>query len=380
MDGGVTVHRMQPPGQEIGREFPVYNGPTYSLGYTWSVLRHIHRLIQMTGIDVIDFAEYGAEGFAYQLDRVPENWVPVVVQLHAPLAMLAEHIGWPQRDSEFYRLGTFMEGVSIRQADGLMACSANIADFTSNFYDVPRELIDVVHCGVDADAFHVASAGRRMDKRPTVLFVGNVAPSKGVETVFDAVMRLRSNYPDIHLQVLGTGDSGLISKLQERAQQVGAANNAEFRGFVQRDELPDFYRSADVLCTPAQYEGGVANVLLEAMACGCPIVTSDAGGSNEAVAHGETGLLVPPGDVTATAAALDRMLGDERLRQQLGRAGRRRVETYFAMDKYILRVLRVYEMAIKRARDKLSAIEEERMPPSQGVCCPILTESSMTGG
>src|SRR5690348_203379 len=105
---GVAVHRMQPPGQETGRQFPIYNTPTYWLGYTFTVLRHLHDLIKTTAFDVIDFAEYGAEGFAYQLDRVPWNWAPVVLQLHAPVALLAKQMSWPEEDSNFCRVGSFM--------------------------------------------------------------------------------------------------------------------------------------------------------------------------------------------------------------------------------------------------------------------------------
>jgi hypothetical protein len=94
--------------------------------------------MRTTEFDVIDFAEYGAEGFAYQLNRTSWNWVPVVVQLHAPLAMLTEYMNWPRRDSDLYRVGTFMEGISIKRADGLMACSVKIADFTAAFYGIAR--------------------------------------------------------------------------------------------------------------------------------------------------------------------------------------------------------------------------------------------------
>jgi hypothetical protein len=140
---GVTVHRFQPP----GADFPVYQTPTYWLGYTWAVLRQLHRLMQTTTFDVLDFPEYGAEGFAYQLDRTPWNWVPVVVQFHGSLAMFAEYIGWPEKGSPFYQTGRFMEEFSVRQADGLMACSASIANFTARFYGVPREIVDVIHVG-----------------------------------------------------------------------------------------------------------------------------------------------------------------------------------------------------------------------------------------
>src|SRR5262249_4646911 len=152
-------------------------------------------------------------------------------------------------------------------------------------------------------------------------------------------------YPDVRLQVVGDC-GGLAQELQERARGAGAAANVEFTGFVERAGLPALYQGADVFCSPAQYEGGVANVYLEAMACGCAVGARTAGGAPEAVADGQTGLLVPPGDVASVVSALDRILGDARLRSRLGEAARQRVESYFAMDQYVARVLAVYQKAI----------------------------------
>jgi glycogen synthase len=370
IQSGVAVHRMRPPGEETGRDFPVYTPATYAVGYTWNILRHLHRSVRTNEFDVIDFAEYGAEGFAYQLDRTPWNWAPVVVQLHAPLAMLAECLHWPPKDGDLYRLGTFMEGVSIEKADALMACSANIADFTADFYGVPRESIDVVHCGVDAETFRPGDERERFRNQPTVLFVGNIARNKGVKTLVSAVLRLRSTYPNIRLQILGTGDDGLREDLQRWARKSGAEGNIEFHGFVERSALPDFYRRANVFCSPALYEGGVANVYLEAMACGCPVVASTAGAAPEAVTNGETGLLVPPKDEDAVVAALDQILSNDFLARQMGEASRRRVENYFAMDKYILRVLKNYQRAIESSRKKLDALKAEEKAEETVACAP----------
>jgi glycogen(starch) synthase len=354
---GIVLHRMQPPGVEKGNDFPIYGPAVYAMGYAWNVFRQLHHLMKTIEFDVMDCPEYGAEGFAYQLDRTRWNWVPVVVQLHAPLAMLTAHIGWPEKGSDLYRVGTFTEGISIERADALMACSANIADFTAAFYRIPRERIDVVHCGVDADAFRPGDRRERDRNRPTVLFVGNIAHNKGIRTVFAAVLRLRLKYPNIRLQILGTGDDDLREDLQRWAQTAGAEANIEFHGFVEHADLPDFYRRAHVFCSPAQHEGGVANVYLEAMACGCPVVASIAGGAPEAVINGKTGVLVPPRDKRAVAAALDQILGNASLAQQMGQAARQRVDEYFAMDKYIVRVLRNYQKAMESSREKLDLLK-----------------------
>src|SRR2546430_15306822 len=111
--------------------------------------------------DVIDFAEYGAEGFAYQLDRTPWSFAPVAIQLHGPLSMFAERIGWPEPGSDFERVGTFMEELSIQRADALMACSANIADFTADRHRVARRSIDGGHRGGDSSALPPPPPGLR---------------------------------------------------------------------------------------------------------------------------------------------------------------------------------------------------------------------------
>lgn len=352
-DPGVVVHRMQPP----GLEFPVYDMATYWVAYSWSVLCQLSRLMRRNTFDLIDFADYAAEGFAYQLDRTLWNWVPVVVQLHGPLAMFAEHVGWPDKNSEFYQVGTFVEGFSIKRADSLMACSANIADFTANFYGIPREEIAVVYCGVDTDVFRPRYERSEVKDRPTVLFVGHITASKGVETVFEAVLRIRSRYPNIRLQIVGGTDNdaerNIVKQFSLRGEKVAAQGMLEIPGFVTRDRLPEFYRQADVFCSPAYHEMGVANVYLEAMACGCPVVASITGAAPEAVIDGETGLLVQPNDVGATARALDQILSNKSLRLRMGEACRRRIEENFTMDRYITRVLALYQKAIESSRQKL---------------------------
>lgn len=345
---GIVVHRLRTPGAGLEVNEP---GP-YWLGYAWTVFRHLRELEASSRFDLVNFPEYGAEGYVYQLDRTPWSWTPVVVQLHGPLAMFTERIGWPEEGSEFWRVGTHMEETVIRLADGLMASSANIADFTAGHYDVDRGEIDVVHCGIDADLFSPPERGQAAG-RPTVLFVGNIAGNKGARTVLEAVLTLTGTYPDILLRMVGKADGRFASRLCAVAEAAGAGDVLDLVGFVEeRDQLPAFYREADVFCSPALHEVGVANVYVEAMACGCPVVAATTGGAPEAVEDGVSGFLVEPGDVEATANAIDRVLADNTLRDRLGRGGRARVEAYFARERYIERVLAAYERTIDAATFK----------------------------
>jgi glycosyltransferase involved in cell wall biosynthesis len=350
---GVIVHRMQPP----GHAFPIYGRSTYMLGYSWLVFGQLQRLAQSIAFDVVDFPEFGGEGFAYQLDRTMWNWLPVVVNIHGPLAMFVDYFDWPERGSRFHRFGTFIEEFSIHRADGVMAVSSTIADLVSRVYQYPREKIDVVHNSVDTDLFRPAGNGR--PHRPTVLFVGNVIENKGTDTVFAAVLRLRSKYPDIRLQIVGKPDLNLVPQFQEQLEKDGAEQHVEFVGIVENAELPRYYQGADVFSAPADFDG-LSTVYLEAMACGCPVVASTAGGAREAVVEGETGLLVPPRDVAATAAALDLILADRSLRSRMSRAGRERVQEHFTVDQYGRRVVAVYDKAIAKSQQSPLRMKDER--------------------
>ena len=98
-------------------------------------------------------------------------------------------------------------------------------------------------------------------------------------------------------------------------------------------------------------------VNLEAMACGCPVVAGNNAGTAEGMLDGETGFLVPPDDVEATATALDRVLGDPGLRARLSERGRRHVEDNFGLDRYIERVLHGWQRAIGRSNERLAALQ-----------------------
>ncbi len=341
---GVLVHRMQAP----GFDFPIFGKPAYMIGYTWNVLAALHKLLERFEFDVLDFPEFGGEGFAYQLDRTLWNWVPVVVQLHGPLAMFHEFFRWPEPDSRLQQVGMFLEEFSLKNADVIMACSRSVADLAGRYYGIPREAVEVVHCGVDTDVFF-PQPETPLESRPTVLCVGTIVDNKGTHVLAEAVLSLRHKYPDICLKLLGAGRGDVVDVIREMCRAQAAEGNVEFAGFVPLDKLPDYYRRAHVFCLPAKYES-FGQVYIEAMACGCPVIASTSGGGAEAVIDGQTGLLVPPNDVPATAQALDRILGDPALRRRMGQAGLQRVADYFAMDKYVRRVVAAYEKAIEFSR------------------------------
>ena len=345
-DDGIPVHELDAP----GREFDVFRTETYWLGYTWAVLRALRALNAVRPCDVIDFPDYGAEGFAFALDRQEDDPTAVVVHLHGSLAMFSERIGWPEAHERLHRVGIFMEDVAIQAADRLLAASHSIAELTGERTGISRERIDVVEGAVDTDVFSPAAKRRPQRDETRMLFVGNVVANKGVWTVLDAFLRLAPAHPSLSLVLAGSADEVIDKELRARAAQAGLADRVSLLGFVEHEQLPELYRSADLLAVPSQYEGGLGMVYLEAMACGLPVVAGNAGGAAEAVVHGQTGILLDGGGAQAAAAAIEQLLGDAALRARMGEAGRARVRERFGVARYGARVAEAYERAIEHRR------------------------------
>jgi D-inositol-3-phosphate glycosyltransferase len=345
-DEGRTVHTLRPP----GGAFAVQRTEAYWLGYTWAVHGALRTLSESRHYDVVDFADYAAEGFAHQLDRPDDDETAIVVHLHGSLGMFSQQIGWPAPGDPLLRVGGFMEDVSIETADGLLAASHSIAELNCARLEIDRGRVDVVAGAVDSDFFAPAPATDQRGHGPHLLFVGNLVANKGVATVFEAFTRLAGEHPGLSLTIAGSADGEMAGELLARAAHTGLADRVALLGFVEHEQLPGLYRSADVFAAPSQYEGGLGLVYLEAMACGLPVVATAAGGSAEAIVDGETGLLLQRGDLDETTAAIETLLRDRELRARMGAAGRKRVCDCFTPAHYAAKVSRAYERAIAHRR------------------------------
>lgn len=176
------------------------------------------------------------------------------------------------------------------------------------------------------------------------LVVGIVAQlieRKGHRYLIEAVSHLQGNYPQLRVLVFGKGP--LQAALQQEIAQRQLSEVIRFAGF--RNDLPQWLGGLDLLVHPADMEGlGVS--LLQASAAAVPIIASRAGGLPEAVADGISGILIPPGDVSALVAAMQRLLDDADLRHQFGAAGRQRILREFSVDAMVEGNLAVYRRVL----------------------------------
>ncbi len=183
--------------------------------------------------------------------------------------------------------------------------------------------VHVILPGVDTDWF-VPDVETGRAEGPTFLYVGRLKRYKGIDKVLRAVASVRTQGRDVGLQIVGRGDD--TERLKRIAKQLDLGEAVQFLGFVGEEEKRRLLRRTWAVVFPSVKEGwGIVNV--EAAACGTPAVASDSPGLRESVINGETGLLVPHGDVAALADALTRLSTDRALVESLGHAARGFAET-----------------------------------------------------
>ncbi len=203
--------------------------------------------------------------------------------------------------------------------------------------------IDIIPCGTDIRRFGFinrdsARAELGIPAEAKVIFyVGRFDPRKGIETLVRAVAQsaFRGD-PNLHLIIGGGSRPGQSDGMErERIESIvaelGIADMTTFPGRLGDQILPTYYAAADVCCVPSHYEP-FGLVAVEAMASYTPVVASDVGGLQFTVVNEQTGLLAAPQDASAFSTAIDRILSNPQWRDQLGLAGRKRVEDKFSWD------------------------------------------------
>lgn len=200
---------------------------------------------------------------------------------------------------------------------------------TMNTLHLERRRGSVVASPVVYDAAPLAVQHARQDNdRFTAIMVGRLAPWKGQDVFIDAFALA---FPDgteraIIVGEAMFGEDDFAAQLRAQCQQRGLDGRVELVGF--HEDVAPLLATADVVVHASILPEPFGQVVVEGMAAGVPVIASDAGGPAEIITHGENGLLVPPGDVEALAAALRRLESDEELRSRLSRAGRARAEDF----------------------------------------------------
>lgn len=279
-----------------------------------------------------------------------------VVHIHEPFAPVPPNVGARTTSAltigtfhayrergHLYRMSKYMLRTSPHRLDGRIAVSNAARSYVDRFYPGDYE---VIPNGIDYDRF--ATPAPRLeqfdDGRINLLFVGRMEKRKGLRHLLSAYAELKWDYPELRLIVVGPGEPDAES---QRVMGERNITDVVFAGRVSDEELPAYYQSVDIFCSPATGGESFGIVLLEAMAAGIPIVASDIAGYRDVVGHEVEGLLARTGDQTALAGAIRTLIEDPERRSAMGSAGRIKAYDY-RWSAVATRVMNFYEQTASR--------------------------------
>jgi glycosyltransferase involved in cell wall biosynthesis len=244
------------------------------------------------------------------------------------------------------------------EASAVITCCQVNAEYISAAIPAVEDLdVRVIHHGVELGQFlpRRESDPRRTQEsdlrevgRPPLVSIGRMVEKKGFADLLHALYTLRTSGVPFTCSIYGDGP--LRPSLTQLRDSLGLGDDIRFRGERDREGIVDALRAADVfvltpVVTPDGDRDGIPNVLVEAMACGLPVVATAAGGVGELVVDAVNGYLNEPGDVAGVSKGLSTLLGNPELRSQMGRAARRTVECEYDVDTAARHLEKIFDSA-----------------------------------
>ncbi|MDD9935094.1 MAG: glycosyltransferase family 4 protein [Myxococcales bacterium] len=283
-----------------------------------------------------------------------QEHMPVVATVHHPVTV-DRRIAFQNTDDSLKRFGlkrfySFLPTqlkVSRRLERVMTVSDASLRD-VSKEYGVQQSRMRVVGNGINLDVFHPAPCTKAHRREPEQLITTLSAdsPLKGFRFLLEALHELRKARPGVRLKVIGK--PGVKTDTESHIRRLGIGDAIEFTGFVEDKDIARCYGEASVAVVPSLYEG-FGFPAGEAMACEVPVVSSAGGALPEVVGtDGSCGLLVPPRNGKALAAAIGELLDAPERRAAMGAAGRRRVLEHFTWKRAAERTADVYREVIEQ--------------------------------
>ena len=227
---------------------------------------------------------------------------------------------------------------NFRKADYILSTSRVMAQETRKYTDKP---IEITPFGVDTEHFKPLACAQSSDF--VVGIVKTLTPKYGIDVLIKAFKLVCDNnrHQKLRLEIYGRGE--YQEEYEQLAKSLSLNDKVTFHGFIDNSKLPEVYNkfsvSVSVSVSNSESFGVVA---VEAMSCGCPVVTSDADGFTEVVNNGVTGFIVPKRDVKATADAIQKFIDNPTLRKTMGAAGRQRVLDLFDWNDNVNSMTSIY--------------------------------------
>lgn len=334
-----------PLGELLAETIPVHDG-LLSHKYDLLVWPRLTRLLRARHVDAVITIGAGDKMFWGRL-AARRAGVPVVISaLHST--------GWPDGVG---RLNRFLTPIT----DAFVAVAPSHGRFLEKHERFPADRIVVIPNGVDTRRFapvpDVAAVRRNLGIGPTtpvVTIVAALRPEKNHELFLDVARRVFGQLPEARFLIVGDGPCR--ADLEARARTLGLAESVTFLG--SRDDVPRILSATDVFALTSHIEANPVSIL-EAMSVGRPVVATNVGSIHEAVDHGTTGLLAPPGDAAQFADSVLQLLWDPLRGQEMGAAARQKVIQHWNLEQMIRGYEQLIELVYCRKAVRLTSDNEQ---------------------
>lgn len=284
-------------------------------------------------------------------DATPDGYVGLLLRRRYNLPLACSLLGADVNVYPSYKpLTRKLTQKVISEADQLIAVSQALKK-SAEVLAQPKREIRVIYMGCDTEAFRPDAAARERTREllgippqeRIILFVGRLVEAKGIFELIEAFSQLQSRYPKVHLVLVGDGQDR--QRLEDQARQKKLDDVIHFVGARPHSEMPSWLNAADLLVLPSHNEG-LPNAIVEAMACGIPVVATKVGGIPEVVEDKKSGLLIEK-KIDSLITAIDSLLKDPEKRKQMGAYGRSIIEQNFSWQQSARALRELYDEILR---------------------------------
>jgi len=322
------------------RPFPV-RGTTIRISFSLRLASKIKEVMEREKFDIVHLHEPFMPMLCSAVLRFSD--AVNIGTFHACHGSPGYNFGWPFSKIMLRRRRRKLSGrIAVSNVAKNYACK-----YISGDYDIIPNGIDLNHFSTE-----VAPIEEFCDGKLNILFVGRLEKRKGLDYLLRAYRRVKRTHPNCRLIVVGPGVR--FRRKYERFVKRSGIEDVVFRGMVSYDDLPRYYKTADIFCAPATGGESFGIVLLEAMALGKPVVASNIEGYASVITSGKEGLLVEPKNEIALSRALMAVIDDEPLRHRMGERGLLTAREH-SWDKIARRIADYYTKILKASNRQVLA-------------------------
>ena len=272
-----------------------------------------------------------------QLPRMARKWKADLIFTPAPEGYLGEQVvpqvvmvhdlrplSHPERSMQSLYFRSWVPPL-LRQCRHILTNSNFTASEICRTTGIPEEKVSVTPLGYDHDHFYPSELKKRLHHRPYLLNIGQAYPHKNLERLIHAFNAIAHLFPEVDLLLLGKPHPIETTRLQKVTSELGLSSRVIFKSYVPYVELPNWYRGALAFVYPSLWEG-FGLPILEAMACGCPVITSYSSATEEVA--GDSALLINPLKTESIATSLSQLLSEPKIRSTLVTKGLLHSQSY----------------------------------------------------